>query len=501
LNGTLRSANLGTERFIPLLEELMTALLDAPVQTSPAPLVKRWFAFSAVVAVTVMDLLDSTVINVAAPAIHASLGGSLATMQWMAAGYTLALSIALLAGGRLGDMFGRKRVMMIGAAGFTTASLLAAAAWSPATLLTARVLQGVFGAVMLPQTFGIIRDLFPPAEMKKAWGVFGPVMGLSAVLGPIIGGLLIDADLLGTGWRMIFLINLPVGLYALLTAARHLPSVAPADRGARLDLPGIALAATGTFLLLFPLVQGRELDWPGWSRLMLAASVPVFGVFAAYQVRRKRSGRTPLVEPSVFAKRSYAAGVLFAIGFTAAMGGLMLTIGLFLQIGLRYTPLHASLTMAPWAFGAIAGTGISGALMARLGRRLLHLGLTGMTLGVLGFYAVFQLTGTDIGAAELLVPNLVGGIGMGMIFTPMFDIILGGVADREVGSATGILQAVQQLGISLGVAVIGTVFFGLMADSSRHAAAAAALVTAGLLAVTFALGFLLPRHAKTVSPS
>ncbi|MEV4320498.1 MFS transporter [Actinocrispum sp. NPDC049592] len=465
---------------------------------APAKSVRRWLAFSSVVAVTVMDLLDSTVINVAAPAIHGSLGGSLATMQWMAAGYTLALSIALLVGGRLGDMFGRKRVMMTGAAGFTLASLLASAAWSPGILLAARVLQGAFGAVMLPQTFGIIRDLFPPQEMKKAWGVFGPVMGLSAVLGPILGGLLIDADLLGTGWRMIFLINLPVGAYALTIAAKHVPVSAPADRRSRLDLTGVLLAATGTFLLLFPLVQGRDLGWPSWILIMLAASLPTFAAFGAHQVRRARAGRTSLIEPGVFRKRSFAAGVLFAIAFTAGMGGLMLTVGLFLQIGLGYTPLHASLTMAPWAMGAIVGTTISGALMTRLGRTLLHIGLAGMTIGVLGFYAMFQLAGENIGTLHFLLPNLIGGIGMGMIFTPMFDIILGEVADREVGSATGILQAVQQLGISLGVAVIGTVFFGLLGPTvlnSLHAAGIAALTTAGLLTGTFLIGFLLPKHA------
>jgi EmrB/QacA subfamily drug resistance transporter len=476
----------------------ITLTQDRPaVDQLVAPAVRRrWLGFSAVVAATVMDLLDSTVINVAAPAIRADLGGSMATLQWMAAGYTLALAVGLLIGARLGDMFGRKQMLLVGVAGFTASSLLCATAWTPDILLVARVLQGGFGAVMLPQTIGIIRDLFPAEQMRKAWAVFGPVMGLSAVLGPIIGGVLIDANLFGTGWRMIFLINLPVGAFTLVMAARHLVAGAATDRGARLDLTSIALAVTGTFALLFPLVQGHELGWPVWSFVMLAGSIVILAGLAVYQVRRKRSGRTPLIEPSVFAKRTYTAGVAFAIAFTAGMGGLLITIGVFLQVGLGYTPLHASLSMAPWALGGIVGTTISGILMAKLGRALLHIGLATMAAGVLAFAVIFATAGSDVDGWLFLLANLIGGIGMGMIFTPMLDFVLAGVGDREVGSATGVLQSMQQLGVSLGVAVIGTVFFGLLSVSAQHAASVAALVTAGLLAVAFALGFLLPKQVR-----
>lgn len=449
----------------------MTRTLESP-RTAPAaaaaPYRWRWLAFSAVLASSVMDLLDSTVINTAAPAIRADLGGSYATLQWMAAGYTMALAVMLLIGGRLGDMYGRRRMLLIGVAGFTVASMACAAAVSPSMLVLSRVLQGAFGAVMLPQGFGLIRDLFPPEEMKKAWTAFGPVMGLSAVLGPIIGGTLIHADLFGTGWRMIFLVNAPIGAFSVLVAARFLPAVPPAVRSARLDVPGILLAATGTFMLIFPLVQGRELGWPGWTRALLAGAVPVIALFAWYQVRRKRSGATPLVEPGVFARRSYGSGVLFAIVFTGAMGGTLLTLGVFMQVGLFYSPLRAGLTTAPWALGAMVGSAASGALMARLGRRLLHIGLAGMATGLAGLFVVLQHTGTGVSSADFVAPLLVGGAGMGMIFVPMFDIILGDVADHEVGSATSTLQAVQQLGMSLGIAVIGTLFFGLIGAQAHH---------------------------------
>jgi EmrB/QacA subfamily drug resistance transporter len=471
-----------------------------------APLPGRWLGYTAVLAASVMDLLDSTVANVAAPSIRAGLGGSYADLQWIAAGYTLAMAVALLTGGRLGDTYGRKRVLLAGIAGFTLSSVLCATAQTPATLIVARIVQGVCGAVMLPQGFGLTRDLFGPAEMKKAWGVFGPMMGLSAVLGPVIAGVLIHADLLGSGWRMIFAINLPIGVLALVLGAKYLPDVAPTARGARLDAAGVGLAGSGAFLLIFPLVQGRELGWPAWTLAMLGAAFPVLCGFALHQVRRQRAGRTTLVEPSVFTKRSYVSGVVFAIAFTASMGGMILTLGVFLQLGLGYGALHASLTTAPWALGALFGSAFGGITMQRLGRRVLHLGLVLMGGGVLGLYAVLQSAGAGITHWDFVAPLLVGGAGMGMIFVPLFDIILGGVEAHEIGSAAGTLQALQQLGMTLGIAVLGTVFFNVLGPgapgSPAHvakaldAASTTALCTAGLTAFAFLLAFFLPKAAR-----
>jgi MFS family permease len=355
---------------------------------------------------------------------------------------------------------------------------------------------------MVPQVFGLIRDLFAPHEMGKAWGILGPVSGLSAVLGPIVAGLLIDVDLFGSGWRMIFLVNVPVGAFVLLVGAKYLPAVAPVARSRRLDLVGMALAAAGTLMLVYPLVQGRELGWPIWTLVLLAGSVPVLAAFARHQARRKRAGATPLVEPSVFANRAYVSGVAFALVFLGAMGGIMLTLTVVLQAGLGYTPIEASLTSAPFALGGFAGSGFGGAMMHKLGRNILHAGLILKATGFVVLYLVFQAAGTDVGSWDFAAPLFVAGIGMGMVFVPLFDIVLAGVADHEVGSAAGVLQAMQQLGMSLGVAVIGTVFFGLLgsyADRTAdfvNAGETTALITVGLLALAFAIGFLLPRHAR-----
>ena len=465
----------------------------------------RWLAFAVVIAAAVMDLLDSTITQVAAPAIRRDLGGSYAVIEWVTGAYALALAAGLLTGGRLGDLFGRRRMLLTGMAGFVAASALCAAAGSAGQLIAARAAQGALGAIMLPQVFGLIRDLFEEHEMGRAFGVYGPVMGLSAMLGPIASGGLIGADVLGAGWRMIFLVNVPVGLLALVLGARLLPAAAPQSgrpRRGRLDLPGAALAAVAMFGLVFPLAQGHALGWPAWLYIMLAASVLTLACFAAYQVRRERAGRTPLVEPSIFGHRPYLAGIVFSIVFVGSLGGIVMIFNVFLQNGLGFTPWHSALTTAPWAAGAFVGSAAGGIAMTRLGRRVLHAGLAVEAAGLLAVYAVLRGAGAGVGTADLLAPMVVGGIGMGMVFVPLFDIVMAGVRPREMGSASGVLQTVNALGMSLGIAGLGAIFFALAGGHGRHvpvylgAAEWTALATVGLLACSFAVAFGLPRRAR-----
>jgi EmrB/QacA subfamily drug resistance transporter len=480
----------------------------------------RWLAFAVVIAAAVMDLLDSTITQVAAPTIRHELGGSYAVIEWVTAAYALAMAAGLLIGGRLGDLFGRRRMLLIGMAGFVAASALCATAGSAGELIAARAAQGVLGAIMLPQVFGLIRDLFQAHEMGKAFGVYGPVMGLSAMLGPIAAGGLIGADVFGTGWRMIFLVNVPVGLAALVLGARLLPVGASAGasegvsegvsaggvrrrvRRGQLDLPGAVLAAAAMFGLVFPLAQGHALGWPAWLFAMLAASVLVLAAFAVYQVRRQRAGRAPLVEPSIFGHRSYRAGIAFSIVFVGSLGGIVMIFNVFLQNGLGFTPWHSALTTAPWAAGAFVGSAIGGIAMSKLGRRILQAGLVVEASGLLGVYAVLRGAGAGVGTVDLLAPMVVGGMGMGMVFVPLFDIVMAGVRPREMGSASGVLQTVNALGMSLGIAGIGAIFFALAGGHGRHvpvylsAAQWTALATVGLLACSFAVAFGLPRRAR-----
>src|SRR3954463_1064651 len=462
----------------------------------------RWLAFSAALAAAMMDLLDTTTVSTAAPAIKVDLGGSFADVQWMAAGYTLAMAVMLLVGGRLGDLFGRKRTLLYGVAGFTAAWAAAAFAPSAGALIAARVVQGGGGAVMVPQVFGLIRDLFPPQEMGKAGGVFGPVAGLSAMLGPIVAGGLIDADLLGTGWRMIFLINVPVAAYVLIVGGKLLPGQSEKPATRRLDGVGAALVTAGSFLLVYPIVQGRELGWPAWTFAMIAGALAVLGVFALHQARRRRAGAVPLIETGLFRNRSYVSGVAFALVFLGAMAGISLTLSVALQAGLGYSPIHAGLTTAPFAVGGFVGSGVAAGAMQRLGRTVLHAGLVVMAGGLVVLALVIHEAGAGIGSWHFVAPLFVSGIGMGAVFMPLFDIVVGGLEDHQVGSASGLLQALQQLGSAPGGAVIGTAFFGALgsqpdrAGDFLHAAQLTTLLSVGLLALAFAIGFLMPKQAK-----
>ena len=462
----------------------------------------RWVAFGTVITAAVMDLLDSTIAQVAAPTIRRELGGSYAVIEWVTAAYALAMAVGLLTGGRLGDIFGRRRVLLTGIAGFVLASAACAAAQSAGELIGARAAQGLLGAIMLPQVFGLIRDMFEAHEMGKAFGVYGPVMGLSAMLGPIAAGGLISANVLGAGWRMIFLVNVPVGLAALALGARTLPTgVSSVAR--RLDLPGALLAAAAMFLLVFPLAQGHALGWPAWLFGMLAASVLMLAVFGWYQVRRQRAGRDPLVEPSVFRHRSYRAGIVFSVVFTGSLGGIVMIFNVFLQNGLGFTPWHSAVTTAPWAAGAFIGSAVGGIAMAKLGRRVLLAGLVVEAAGLAGIYAVLHMAGGGISTVDLLAPMVIGGIGMGMVFVPLFDIVMAGVRPQEMGSASGVLQTVNSLGMSLGIAGIGAIFFALAGGHGQHmpvylhAAEWTALATVVLLAGSFVIGFWLPRRARS----
>jgi MFS family permease len=461
---------------------------------------RRWLAFAAIITASVMDLLDSTIAQVAAPSIRRDLGGSYAVIEWLTAAYALAMAVGLLTGGRLGDLYGRKRVLLAGMAGFIAASAACAAAVTPGELIAARSVQGLAGAVMLPQVFGLISELFKPHEMGKAFAVFSPVMGLSAMLGPIVSGGLISLNLFGTGWRMIFLVNVPVGLAALASGARFLPA-APARAGrAMLDLPGAALASAAMFLLVFPLVQGHELGWPGWLLGMFGASVAVMGGFGWYQVRRKRAGRMPLIEPGIFANRGYSAGIGFSLAFISSMGGIVLVFNVLLQAGLGFTPWHSAITTAPWAAGAFAGSAVSGMTMGKFGRRLLHTGLVVEAIGLLALIGALRAAGAGLSTADLLGPMIVGGMGMGMVFVPLFDIAMAGIRPDEMGSASGVLQTVNSLSMSTGVAGLGVIFFSLLGAGHVAGYLGAAqwtvLGTIGLLAAAFALAFWLPMLAR-----
>jgi EmrB/QacA subfamily drug resistance transporter len=460
-----------------------------------------WLGFLVVMAAAVMDLLDSTIAQTAAPVIRRDLGGTYTQLEWISAAYTLAMAVTLLLGSRLGDLLGRRRVLLVSLGGFISASVLCAVAPDPNALIAARALQGAVGALMVPQGFGLIRELFGDAGQQRAFAVFGPVMGLGAVAGPLVGGGLIDLNLLGSGWRAIFLVNVPLGLAAIAAGRRYLPRVEPAAAGGRLDVPSVALAMAGGVALIYPLIQGRERGWPLWCLLLIGAGLIMLAAFAWLQARRSAQGRTPLVEPSILRRRPYVAGLAVVIGFIGAMGGMVIALNVMYQTGLGFSPLQCGVATVSIPLAAVGGSITSSALLERLGRTTMHIGIVVMAAGLIGVDLVLRAQGGGVSAWAVAVPLFVTGFGMGMVFVPMFDVILAGVAPSELGSASGLLESIQQLAMSLGIAAVGTVLFDRLGPSHGAAAFVGAADHALLVAVAFLVAacaavFWLPKHAR-----
>jgi len=458
---------------------------------------RKWAILALVLAAECMDLLDGTIVNVAAPTIRGDLDTSTSALQWVIGGYALAFAVGLITGGRLGDIYGRKRLFVLGALGFVAASVACAFAASPEMLIACRLAQGGAAALLIPQGLGIIRDTFAPAEQGAAFAIFGPVIGLSAVLGPIIGGALVDANLFGSGWRLIFFVNLPLGLIAAIGAARLMPE-SRAAQTPRLDLVGTALAALGMGLLVYPLIEGRESGWPAWTYLMVAASALSFATLVAWTSRVRSRGGDPLVEASIFGHRAYTAGISMIVVFFAGMLGTMLVLTLFMQFGMHFSAIHAGLTLAPFAAGTAVGAVLGAAvLVPRLGRTTLQLAAVIAAGGVWWLRQVILAHGLDTTSLAIVGPELLVGIGIGMIVSPLFNFILASVADNEVGSASGVLNAMQQLAGAVGVAGIGTIFFSTLAHQGFVTAVShRLLVELATMPVLATLAFTLPPRRR-----
>jgi EmrB/QacA subfamily drug resistance transporter len=424
---------------------------------------RRWLALMVLLLAAVMDLIDISIINIALPTIRDDLDASAAALEWTIAGYTLAFALGLITGGRLGDVYGRRRIFLLGVAGFTVASLLCGLAWSAEVLIAARVAQGAAAALMMPQILSTIQAVFPPEERPKAYGMYGAFVGIAAVSGPLIGGLIVQADFFGLGWRPIFLINLPVGVLTF-AAAWALVRESRDEHPPRLDLTGVALVSAALLLLLYPLVQGHQLGWPAWSFVLMAASLPVLALFAIQQARRARRGSSPLVPLGLFRERAFTGGVIAALTFFSGVVSFFLVLTLTLQIGLDFSPLHTALTFAPWSLALAAAAGASVQLAPRLGRRLTAAGALLMAAAMAGVLVTVDHFGRELSSWWLAPSLALGGVAMGMVAPTLVDVTLAGVHGRDAGSASGVLNTALQLGGAIGVALIGVIYFRVVSS-------------------------------------
>ncbi len=455
---------------------------------------RRWLILAFLLLVELMDLLDSSVVNTAIPSIREHLGSGPSAVQWIVGGYALTYAIGLVTGGRLGDIYGRRQIIQVGLVGFVASSVACGLAPSTEVLIGGRLVQGAFAAIMIPQAFGILKDVFPDEEIGQVFAIFGPVIGIGAILGPIVGGGLVDLNLFDSGWRSVFLVNVPLGAAALIGAARVLPE-SRLPHAPRLDVLGMTFVMAGATLLVYPLIQGREEGWPAWTFVAMAASLVALAGFWRYELARERRGADTLVELSIFRKRAYNSGLLVVMTFFAGMIGTLLVLTIYLQAGQGFSPLHAGATLGPMMLGMAIGAGLSGAWLGpKYGRPVVQAGAVVMIAGLVALIAV---AGDGVTTWQLAGPLLLTGIGNGLMIAPVFEIVLAGVEPREVGSASGVLNAVQQLGAAIGVAVLGTVFFSVLGDHGFVVALQRTLwLDVGLMVLVLALTPMLPRKAR-----
>jgi len=443
----------------------------------------RWLVLTVVLIAEMMDLLDSTIVNVAGPSLARELGASSTDLQWVIGGYALALGSGLILGGRLGDRFSRRRMFMFGLLGFTLASLLCAIAPTVGLLIACRLVQGFLGAMLLPQGFGLIRETFPPEEFGKAFAAYGPAFGLGGVLGPVIGGYLIDGDIAGLGWRAVFLVNVPIGIVAAILSWRYLPKVA-GDKTLKIDIWGALVVILASGMLVYPLINGQDAGWPAWTYLMLAGSLVVFYLFSVMERRAAAKGHTTLIDASIFKNRSYNLGLAGLGLYFSAFTGIYLILTLFLQFGQNFSSSEAGLGNLPIAIGAAIGGGVSGGFLAdKLGSRVLQIGGVVQLLGVATLW--FTIGQTPFNIWQIVPGLVISGIGTGLIAAPIFDIVLSSVSGKQTGSGSGVMSAVQSVSSSVGVAIFGTVFFNQALKGAAEQGFRNALIVQVVIVVLF----------------
>ncbi|MYW18519.1 MFS transporter [Streptomyces sp. SID2955] len=463
------------------------------VRTTAAPPALGGPGLFTVLLAAALPLVDFFIVNVALPTIGADLAAGEAVLELVVAGYGLAYAVLLVLGGRLGDLFGRRRLFLGGMTAFGLTSLacgLAPGAWS---LVAARVAQGASAAAMLPQVLATIQSATSGARRAKAMSLYGATAGLAMVAGQILGGVLVAADLAGTGWRAIFLVNVPVVVLGLVLAARFVPETR-SQHPEPVDGPGTVLLAVSLLTLLAPLTEGRAAGWPLWTWLSLAAFPFAVAAFWVVERRADRAGRTPLVPPSLFRVPSMRRGLELIVPFSVGFSGFMFVIALALQQGARLGPVAAGLTLAPMAvtflFVSLAGP----RLIARFGTRVVTAGAVLQGAGVLLIVLAAWRDWPHLGFGVLLPGTAVAGAGQALQLPNVMRIVMSEVPPARAGVGSGVMVTTQQSALALGVATLGTLFLTLVPHlGMRDALVGTLLVQLAGIALTGLLSLRLPR--------
>ncbi|MGW6975909.1 MFS transporter [Streptomyces sp. NPDC054952] len=440
-----------------------------------------------------LPLIDFFIVNVALPTIDRDLAAGPALLELIVAGYGVTYAVLLVLGGRLGDMAGRRRLFLIGMAAFGLTSLacgLAPTAW---TLVAARVAQGVAAALMLPQVLATIQATTQGAHRARAMSLYGATAGLSMVAGQILGGVLVAADIAGTGWRSVFLVNIPVVIVGLILAARAVPETR-SERPASVDVPGTLLLALALVSLLLPLTEGRAAGWPLWTWLSLAAFPFAATAFYLTERRADRLGRSPLVPPSLLRLDSLRRGLVMLVPFSIGFSGFMFVIAVVLQQALHMGPVAAGLTLVPMALAFFAASLAGPRLVGRYGTRVVTAGGLLQAVGVCLMLLAVRRDWPDLGILALAPGVAVAGLGQGLQLPVLMRLMLSDVPADRAGVGGGVMVTTQQSALALGVATVGSLFLALAASRGmRDALVVTLIVQLGLIALTALLSLRLPR--------
>lgn len=428
-----------------------------------------WLGLSVLLLAGFVTIFDLFVVNVAIPSMQAELGASLSQIGFIVAGYELAFGVLLVTGGRLGDLFGRRRLFIIGMAGFTAASFLCGIASTVDILIGARVLQGLAAALLFPQVYASIRVNFSGDDSRRAFGFLGMTLGLAAIAGQILGGFLVEANIFDLGWRTIFLISVPVGGFAILMA-RFIPETRAPERPA-LDWPGVALVSLGLTALLVPLVEAPTHGWSIWSFLSLAGAAVLLATFYRHQERRRIAGHQPLVDMTLMRQPRFAQGGLLVLLIYSTSSSFFLCFALLVQTGFGLSPFEAGSVFVPCSIAFVL-------LSLSAPRLVAHFGTPAIAMAALVYAVSFGVligqvwvTGADLVVAHLIPVLIVTGGAQAMIMTPLLNLVLGFVEDRQAGMASGVISTLQQVGAALGVAAVGILFGAALGVESEGQAA------------------------------
>lgn len=426
---------------------------------------------SVLFAASFMSLVDVTIVNVALPPIRSDLGASDTALEWIVAAYVLCFAVGLLPSGRYGDAYGRKRLFIWGVAGFALSSLACGLAQTPAQLVAGRIALGATSALMVPQVVAIVHVIFPPKEKSTVFGIFGVIASLGAVAGNVVGGLLIDLDIAGLGWRTIFLVNLPICAMVLCLAAYFVPS-APAKPEIKPDFGSVLIFGFMALSLILPLVEGRVYGWPLWMFGLLAL-VPILGMtFISRQKRRSNRGESQLIPSELLSNGAFTSGLAFTVLFFAGLPGIFLTLSLFFQAGFGMTPFQSGLATAPFPVLAMA-TSLGATRMHNVSMRVkIAAGAATLFAGMVALRTNIEAVVDTVSIWSLALPLALSGAGLGLSAPTLLPYLLRNVPPQDAGAGSGMLQTMQQIGAALGIAVSGHLFFSALDQSGDYVAAA-----------------------------